>query len=319
MSKAVSYSEYGGPEVLKVFDVPEPHAGGGEVRIAVRAAGLNPFDYKVRRGGYVPNHVLPSLQGAEFAGVIDEVGVGQVGANESGWAVGAEVLGWINRGAQAEYVVVPQAQVVTKPAGLDWAVAAGIGLVANTAKRAVDSLDLGPGDTVLVTAAAGGVGIMTVQFAKATGATVVGTASQNNHEFLRGLGVIPVAYGTGTDGTGELERLRAAAPSVPTGQGGYTAALDNIGGDAIRTALDLGIPPERINTIADHGAIETLGVNGVGGGKKTSEELAEFARLAASGELVLPIRSTYPLMQVVDAYRDLETGHGLGKVVLLFP
>lgn len=311
MSKAVSYSEYGGPEVLEIIDRPEPHAGEGEVRVAVRAAGLNPYDFKVRRTGF-SGHVLPSLQGAEFAGVIDEVGDGV-----TGWAVGDEVLGWVGRGAQAEHVVVPQAHVASKPAGLDWAVAGGIGLVANTAKRSVDSLGLGPADTVLVTAAAGGVGVIAAQFAKATGATVVGTASESNHEFLRGLGVVPVSYGPGADGTGELERLRAAAVNVSTGQGGYTAALDNIGGEAIRTALALGIPPERINTIADHSAVEEFGVQGVGGGKKTAEELAEFARQAAEGELVVPIRSTYPLADVVAAFRDLETGHGLGKVVLL--
>ncbi|MEO6942558.1 MAG: NADP-dependent oxidoreductase [Terrimesophilobacter sp.] len=303
MSAAVSYQEYGGPEVLEVIDVPETHAGPGEVRVAVRAAGLNPFDFKVRRGGYIPNHSLPSRQGAEFAGVIDEVGDGV-----QDWAVGDEVLGWINRGAQAEYVVVPQAQVAAKPEGLDWGVAGSIGLVANTAKRSVDSLALGPDDTVLVTAAAGGVGIMTVQFVKATGATVVGTASEAHHDALRELGVIPVAYGEG-----ELDRLRAASPN------GYTAALDTIGGDAIRTALALGISPEKVNTVADHGAIEEFGVQGIGGGKKTSAELAEFARQAAEGELIVPIRSTYHLPDVVDAFRDLETGHGLGKVVLLIP
>ncbi|GAA3747678.1 NADP-dependent oxidoreductase [Leifsonia bigeumensis] len=308
MSKAVRYSEYGGPEVLEVVEVPEPHAGDGEVRVAVRAAGLNPFDFKVRRGGYIPNHQLPSLQGAEFAGVIDEVGAGV-----TGFSVGDEVLGWIGRGAQAEYVVVPAAHVAAKPAGLDWAVAACVGLVANTARRAVDSLALGSDDTVLVTAAAGGVGVIAVQFAKATGATVVGTASEANHEFLRGLGVIPVAYGQASDGTSELERLRAAV------RGPYTAALDNIGGDAIRTALALGIPADRVNTVADKAAVEELGVQGVGGGKKTSEELAGFARQAAEGELVVPVRSTYHLPDVVAAFRDLETGHGLGKIALLIP
>lgn len=308
MSKAVRYSEYGGPEVLDVVDVPEPHAGDGEVRVAVRAAGLNPFDFKVREGGYLPNHQLPSVQGAEFAGVIDEVGAGV-----TDWSIGDEVLGWIGRGAQAEYVVVPEAHIAAKPAGLDWGVASAIGLVANTAKRTVDSLALGPDDTVLVTAAAGGVGIVAVQFAKATGATVVGTASEVNHDFLRGLGVVPVAYGEASDGTSELERLRAAVP------GPYTAALDNIGGDAIRTALALGIPVDRVNTIADKVAIEELGVQGVGGGKKTSEELAEFARQAADGELVIPIRGIHHLSDVVAAFHDLETGHGLGKVVLLIP
>ena len=146
MSKAVGYSEYGGPEVLEIIDVPEPHAGQGEVRVAVRAAGLNPFDYKVRRGGYLPNHQLPSLQGAEFSGVIDEVGPAVDDTDAPGWAVGDEVLGWIGRGAQAEYVVVPHTHVAAKPPALDWSVAAAIGLVANTAKRAVDSLALGPGE-----------------------------------------------------------------------------------------------------------------------------------------------------------------------------
>ncbi|MBX3091717.1 MAG: NADP-dependent oxidoreductase [Cryobacterium sp.] len=299
----MSYRDYGGPEVLEIVDVPEPHANAGEVRVAVRAAGLNPFDSKVRRGGYLPNHSLPAMQGAEFAGVIDELGEGV-----TEWELGDEVLGWIGRGAQAEFVVVPKERIARKPADLDWAVAGGIGLVANTAKRAVDSLDLGPDDTVLVTAAAGGVGVIAAQLAKATGAAVVGTASEPHHDFLTRLGVIPVAYGEG-----EVERLRAAAPD------GYTAALDHIGGGAIRTALELGIPAERINTIADHDAVETLGVQGVGGGKKTTVELAEFARQADAGELVVPIRSTYRLPDVVAAYRDLETGHGLGKVVLLIP
>lgn len=303
MSKAVSYSQYGAPEVLEVVDVEEPHAGEGTVRVAVRAAGLNPFDSKVRRGGYIPNHTLPSLQGAEFAGVIDEVGDGVIE-----WAVGDEVLGWINRGAQAEHVVVPQKNIARKPAELDWAIAGGLGLVANTAQRATDTLSLRPDDTVLVTAAAGGVGLLSAQFAKATGATVVGTASKTNHDYLRTLGIVPVAYGDG-----ELDRLRAAAPN------GYTATLDHIGGDAILTALELGIPSNRINTIADYDAAEKFGLSTVGGGKKTSEELAEFARMVVDGELITPLRSTYEMSDVVAAYRDLETGHGLGKVVLLVP
>lgn len=303
MSKAVRYAQYGGPEVLEIVDVAEPHAEEGKVRVAVRAAGLNPFDAKVRRGGYIPTHTVPSGQGAEFAGVIDQVGDGV-----TEWKVGDKVLGWIGRGAQAEHVVVPPSNIARKPDGLDWAVAGGLGLVANTAKRAVEALALGANDTVLVTAAAGGVGLIAAQLAIAAGATVIGTASEKNHNFLRTLGVIPVAYGEG-----DLERLRDAAPD------GYTAALDHIGGSAIRTALELGIPPERINTIADQSAAEEFGLSAAGGGKKNSEELAEFARMAADGELILPIRSTYRLADVTAAYRDLETGHGLGKVVLLIP
>lgn len=300
-SRVVSYSSYGGPEVLEVIDSALPHPAEGQVRVAVRAAGLNPFDAKVRRGGYLPNHQLPSRQGAEFAGVVDEIGEGV-----DQWHVGDEVLGWLARGAQAEHVLVAATNLARKPAGLDWAVAGGIGLVGNTAKRESDALNLTAEDTVLVTGAAGGVGLLASQFALHRGATVVGTASEGNHEFLRSLGVIPVSYGEG-----ELERLRAAAPQ------GFTAALDHQGGAAIQTALDLGIPASRINTIADQDAVTRLGISGVGGGKKTADELAELARLAASGELVLPIRSTYPLAEVVAAYQDLETGHGLGKIVLL--
>lgn len=300
MARAVRYSEYGGPEVLEWVEIDEPHAGEGQVRVAVLAAGTNPFDYKVRRGGYIPNHTLPAGQGAEFAGVIDEVGDGVADL-----AVGDEVLGWVGTGAQASHVVVRAKNVTAKPAELDWATAGGIGLVSNTAKRAVDSLALGPGDTVLVTAAAGGVGIPTVQLALATGATVVGTASESNHDFLRELGVTPVAYGDG-----EVDRLRDAAPD------GYTAVLDNRGGDALLTALELGVPPERVNTIADRATAEEHGFATVGGGGKTAEELADFARQAASGELVIPVRSTYPFAEVVAAYRELETGHGRGKIVL---
>lgn len=303
MSKAVRYGEYGGPEVLEWVEVDEPHAGDGQVRIAVRAAGMNPFDSKVRRGGYIPGHTLPAGQGAEFAGVVDEIGEGV-----TDFAIGDEVLGWANTGAQAEFVVVPPKNLTLKPAELDWATASAIGLVSNTAKRAVDSLELGSADTVLVTAAAGGVGIPTVQFAKATGATVVGTASESNHEFLESLGAIPVAYGDG-----EADRLRAAAPN------GYTAVLDNKGGDALLTALELDVAPARVNTIADRATAAEHGFTTVGGGGKTAQELAEFARQVAAGELVIPVRKSYPVTEVVEAYRDLDTGHGRGKLVLTLP
>lgn len=299
MSRAVRYAEHGEVDVLKVIDVEEPHAAAGQVRVAVKAAGLNPYDSKARRAVY-GERALPSGQGAEFAGIVDEVGEGVTTVS-----VGDEVLGWTSFAAQAEYVVVKEDRVAPKPAGLDWAVAGGIGLVGNTALRATNSLQLGPRDTVLVSAAAGGVGLLAVQFARATGATVVATASEANHEFLRGLGAIPVAYGPG-----ELERLREAAPH------GYTAMLDSHGRSSVLLGLELGIKPERINSIADSAE---LGIQTVGGGGKTAEELAWLASSAASGELQFPILATFPLAQVQDAYRLLETGHGLGKVVLTIP
>ena len=302
MSRAVSYSGYGAPEVLEVVEVPDEHAGPGQLRIAVRAAGLNPFDVKVRRG-LLPKHTLPSLQGSEFAGVVDQVGDGV-----TEWHTGDEVLGWIGRGAQAEQVVVPATSVAAKPEGLDWATASGLGLVGNTAKRATDSLSLGPDDTVLVSGAAGGVGLLSAQLAKRTGATVIGTASERNHDFLRGLGIVPVSYGSGMP-----DRLRDAAPQ------GFTAVLDNVGGEVIDVALALGVAAERINTIADSAAAARHGLGSVGGGGKTAAELAELAGLVAAGALVLPIRASYPMAEVRAAYEDLETGHGLGKVVLTIP
>lgn len=302
MSKAVSYASYGTPEVLEVVEVAEPHAGAGQVRVAVRAAGLNPFDVKVRNG-ILPKHSLPSRQGSEFAGVVDELGEGV-----TEWRVGDEVLGWMGRGAQAEHVVVAFTSLAAKPSRLDWAVAGGIGLVGNTAKRATDSLTLSSKDTVLVSGAAGGVGLLSAQLARLAGATVIGTASERNHDFLKELGVIPVSYGPGL-----LDRLLDVAPQ------GYTAVLDNVGGETIEVALALGVPADRINTIADHEAGAKYGVGQVGGGGKTSAELAELAQLAADGTLVLPIRARYPLNSVRAAYEDLESGHGLGKIVLTIP
>lgn len=285
-------------DVLRVVEVDEPQAAAGQVRVAVKAAGLNPYDSKARRALY-GERKLPSGQGAEFAGVVD-----QVGEDVTTVSVGDEVLGWTSFAAQAEYVVVKADRVAPKPAELDWAAAGGIGLVGNTALRSTRSLELGPSDTVLVSAAAGGVGLLAVQFARATGATVVATASSANHDFLRSLGAIPVAYGDG-----QLQRLREAAPT-------YTAMLDNHGRESVLLGLELGIRPERINSIADS---DELGIQNVGGGGKTAEELAWLAQQVASGELQFPILETFPLDRVQDAYRLLETGHGLGKIVLTIP
>jgi NADPH:quinone reductase-like Zn-dependent oxidoreductase len=301
VSRAVKFSRNGGPEVLDVVEVDEPHAGAGQVRVMVRAAGLNAFDFKVRSDpAYLPSKTLPSGQGNEFAGVVDEVGVGV-----DGISVGDEVLGWVSFAAQADFVVVPSGHVARKPAALDWATAGGIGLVGNTARRATDAVSPGPGDTVLVSGAAGGVGLLESQFAIRAGATVIGTASEANHPFLRGLGVIPVAYGPGL-----ADRVRDAAPQ------GITAVLDNVGEETVTLGLELGVDPRRINTIVFSPGVEKYGITAVGGGGKTAAELAELAELAASGEIVLPIAATYPLSEVRRAYEHLESRHLLGKIVL---
>jgi NADPH:quinone reductase-like Zn-dependent oxidoreductase len=298
MSRIVQYSSFGGPEVLEIVKVDEPHAGDGRVRVAVRAAGLNAFDFKARQNpAMLPNRPLPRGQGSEFAGVVDEIG-----------AVGDEVLGWTNVAAQADFVVVPVAQVAPKPASLDWATAGAIGLVGNTARRSTDAVAPQPGETVLVSAAAGGVGLFAAQFALADGATVFGTASPGNHEFLRGLGVIPVAYGPGL-----VDRLRAVAPD------GIDAVIDNSGQETVEVALELGVGPKRINTIVYFAGVEKFGITAVGGGGMTADGLAALARLVAEGEIVMPIAATYPLAAVRQAYERLESRHGLGKIVLTLP
>jgi len=304
MSRIVQYNRYGGPEVLDIVEVDEPHAGPGEVRVAVRAAGINNFDSKVRQSpAIMPNRALPSGQGSEFAGVIDEVGEGSTTA-----AVGDEVLGWSNFEAQADFVVVPADQIAPKPATLGWAAAGGLGLVGNTAERSTRAVTPQPRETVLVSAAAGGVGLFAAQFALADGAIVIGTASEDNHDYLRGLGVIPIAYGPGL-----IDRLRAAAPH------GIDAVIDNAGQETIEVAIELGVNPKRINTIVYFEGAAKYGISTVGGGGKKSEDLARLARLVADGTIVLPIAATYPLAEVRTAYEQLETRHLRGKIVLTLP
>lgn len=304
MSRQVQYSRHGGPEVLELVEVDEPHAGDGQVRVAVRAAGLNAFDFKARQNpAMLPNRPLPRGQGSEFAGVVDEIG-----ASVTEVAVGDEVLGWTSFAAQADFVTVPAAQVAPKPAGLDWATAGGIGLVGNTARRSTDAVSPRPGETVLVSAAAGGVGLLAAQFAVADGARVIGTASEQNHEFLRELGVIPVAYGPGL-----VDRLRAAAPD------GIDAVIDNSGQETVEAAIELGVDPKRINTIVYFAGVEKHGITSIGGGAKTADDLAALARLVADGEVVMPIAATYPLAEVRRAYERLESRHVRGKIVLTLP
>ena len=304
MSRIVQYNRYGGPEVLDIVEVDEPHASVGMVRVAVRAAGLNNFDAKARRSPSVlPNRTLPSGQGAEFTGVIDEVGEGVTTA-----MLGDEVLGWSNFSAQADFVVVPAGQVATKPPGLDWVTAGGLGLVGNTAERSTRAVSPQPGETVLVSAAAGGVGLFAAQLALADGATVIGTASEQNHPYLSSLGLIPVAYGPGL-----VDRLRVAAP------GGIDAVIDNAGAETVDAAIELGVDPTRINSIVYFAGVAKYGISTVGGGGKTAENLGDLARLVATGTVVMPIAATFPLSEVRAAYELLEARHLRGKVVLTLP
>lgn len=303
MSRYVRYEEFGGPEVLQLVKVEPPRAATGQVRVRVMAAGLNPVDYKIFHGGPAAETYgahLPSGVGNDFSGVIDEVGEGV-----TAFEIEDAVLGGARNEAQADFVVLAaDGQIVAKPDALEFETAGSLAVAGRTAWATVESLDLTSEDTVLVSAAAGGVGVLAAQLALKKGATVIGTASTSNHEFLRSLGVVPVVYGDGL-----ADRLRESAPQ------GITAVLDNHGQDTIDVALKLGVPAGRINSIATFGGPE--GVTHIGGADATNDDLSHVAQLLADGELVLPIDSVYPLERVAEAYTKLEAGHVRGKIVLV--
>ncbi|WP_166870640.1 NADP-dependent oxidoreductase [Salinibacterium sp. ZJ450] len=301
--RTVIFTEFGGPEVLQLVEVPPPTAGPGEVRVRVVIAGLNPVDAKIFSGGPSAERygvTLPSGNGNDFAGVVDEVGRGVAGIQ-----AGDRVYGGVRGFAQADFVITDAAHLLPLPPGLDLERAGALDIAGRTAWAAVRSLGITATDTVLVSAAAGGVGVLAAQLAVRSGATVIGTASEANHDFLRSLGVIPVSYGDGLAG-----RLRELAPD------GITAVLDQNGRATIDVALELGVPASRINTIAAKTYRPELGMGTVGGPAAGREELAEMARLVASGEIRLPIDSIYPIERVQDAYRHLMAGHVRGKVLL---
>jgi NADPH:quinone reductase-like Zn-dependent oxidoreductase len=306
MPKAVRFDEYGGVDVLKVVEVPQPEPGPGQVLVQVKAAGINPGEAKIREGlmaALFPS-TFPSGEGSDLAGVVTATGPGV-----TAFKPGDEVLGWTdNRASHAEYAVTEATDLTAKPAAVPWPVAGSLYVVGATAYGAIHAVSLAEGDTVVVAGAAGGVGSITVQLAKQAGAIVIGLASEPNHDWLRGHGIIPVSYGDGVE-----DRIRVAAPN-----GKVDAFIDTVGGDYVQIALDLGVAPARIDTIANFQAVEKFGVKAEGNAAGASaENLADLARLIADGEVEVPIAATYPLDQVRDAYQELAGGHTHGKIVLI--
>lgn len=300
--RAVVFFEYGDPTVLHVIDLPEPHPSPGEVRVRMRAAGVQPFDCAFRRGdlqGFLPAS-FPQTLGNDFAGVVDQVGEGVANLQP-----GDEVLGYCTLSAHAELIVVAASDVVPKPPTLPWSVAGGLSASGQTALNALRDLDVRAGDTLLVHAAAGGVGTIAVQLAREWGAAVIGTASPRNHPYLASLGVTPVAYGPGL-----ADRVRALTPQ------GVDVVLDCIGGDAIPTSLDLGVNRIRIGTLADYSAVEKYGVRRPGG-ERTASHLRELVELHQAGRLLLPVQLAVPLALAAEGHREVEAGHVRGKVVLV--
>ena len=242
---------------------------------------------------------FPLIPGNEFSGIVDQVGEGV-----DSFFVGSEVLGFTALGCYAELVVVSADQVVSRPAALSWEVAGGLSGAGQTAHIAMAELEVGAGETVLIHAAAGGVGTVAVQLARARGATVIGTASTANHAYLRSLGATPVSYGPGL-----VERVRALAPN------GVDAALDGAGGDALEASLALVANRSRILTLVEHDRAEELGIRVVQS-QRSAARLAALVDLCVRGKLRISIRRTYPLRLAADAHREMESRHGAGKIVL---
>ncbi|GAA2752363.1 NADP-dependent oxidoreductase [Amnibacterium kyonggiense] len=299
------FDEYGDETVLEVREVPDPVPGEGEVVVRVVAAGTNPGEVGIRSGALAERWParFPEGQGSDLAGRIEAVGPGVTGL-----AVGRSVVGLSDsRNAQAELVLLPADRVVPKPDALGWDVAATLFVAGTTAQALLQEVPVGSADTVVVAGAAGGVGVFLVQLAARAGATVVAVAGEANHAWLGEHGARPVPYGDGLE-----ERIRAAAP------GGVTAFFDLFGAGYTDLAVALGVPPQRVATIADYGAGERLSVvvTGMAALHDPVAGVRELARLAADGGLDVPIKARFPLERVQDAYREVSRRSGLGKVVL---
>ncbi|MER5888728.1 NADP-dependent oxidoreductase [Streptomyces sp. NPDC001941] len=297
--KAALFRRFGGPEVLEVADLPDPHPGPGQVRIAVRAAGVNASDWKKRAGQM--DEQLPQTLGYEAAGVVDEVGEGVTDVS-----VGDPVFGFDTEGAaQAELAVLSFYAPV--PPSLDFAGAAALPAVTETAMRALDQLGVAEGHTLLVNGASGSVGSSAVQFAVARGARVIGTASPANHDYLRSLGAEPVAYGDGM-----AARVRALRPE------GVDLALDVAGSGVLPELVDLAGGPQHVLTVADFTGAQRHGVRfSRGDSGRAVHVLGEIGALIEAGRFALPVGRTFPLGDIAEAQRAGESGGVRGKIVLL--
>lgn len=303
MARAIQFREHGSTDVLQAVDVPDFEPGPGQVRLAVRAAAVNPFDWKVLHG-HVPGmpKQFPAGLGQDVAGVVDAAGEGVTAP-----AVGDEVLGRSVTPSYATAALAKADALIPRPADLPWEVAAGLGTAGGTAWKVLERLAVREGETLLVHAASGGVGTFAVQLAIARGARVIGTASEGNHDVLRGWGATPVRYGDGL-----AERLRAVAPD------GVDAVLDASGHGELPLSVELAGGPQRVLTlVVFDGAPEGVIVHSAGGGGDTPTALREIVALIGEGRLHVPIAGTYRLEDAAAALDAGEHGHGAGKIVLV--
>ncbi|MEV4258103.1 NADP-dependent oxidoreductase [Spirillospora sp. NPDC049652] len=304
--RAASYDAYAPDNSrLRVGEVPDPRVGPGQVLVEVRAAGVNPVDWKIMAGGLDPlmEAVFPVVPGWDVAGVVVDVGL-----DTPEFTPGDEVVSYartpiVRHGTFAELVAVPAEILARRPVALDWAQSAGLPLTGLTAQRMLNRLEVAPGDVLLVYGASGGVGSLAVQLGRERGARVIGTASPRNHDFVRGLGAEPVAYGEG-----QADRVRELAP------GGVTAVADCVGGQIETTLAVLAFGGR-------HASIADPSVPGHGGTsvwtRPDGAALTELAALADQGSLTVDVSRTFPLDEVAAAFDASRTGHTRGKIVLI--
>ena len=306
MNHAVRYDHFGDIGVLYITELPTASPKAGEVLVKIKAAGINPGEASIRKGMLEKEFpsTFPSGQGTDFAGIIEAVG-----DDVNKFKTGDEVIGFTNnRNGQADYVVVKAAQVVPRPPNVSWEAAGGLFVAGTTAYAAVEAVAIKPGETLIVSGAAGGVGSLVVQIAKKRGAKVIGLASEPHHQWLKDHGVVPVAY----DGNAE-ENLKAALNGTKA-----DAFIDTSGKGYVEMAIGLGIPADRIDTIIDFKAAEKYKVKTDGSAAAgNAKVLNELAGMVNNGDLEIPIAKTYPLNQVQEAYKELEQRHTQGKIVLI--
>lgn len=298
--RALQFSEYGSPEVLRLADAPEPHAGSGQIRIAVRAASINPLDWKILTGALSGGQALSGTGylGYDAAGVVDEVGDAVTGVS-----AGDEVFGR-GQNTQADYAVL--GAWAPKSPSIDWAVAAAAGVAGETSERGLRLLGVKAGDTIFIDGGAGGVGAVAVQMAQARGARVIASAGEANQDYLREVGAVPVLYGEGVG-----DRVRAAA-------GGWVDAVFDVAGKTpAQELVGLVSEPSQVLSIANFAAGQAgARVTGGDADSRPTEALAEVAELLAQNRLVIKVQ-TFPFDRAGEAYRISQAGHVRGKLVLI--
>lgn len=303
MPKAYGFTQYGGPETQEMLDVPQPSPGAGEVLVSVRAAGVNPVDWKIREGhlAEVMPLDLPAVFGREVAGVVEEVG-----QDVEGFSVHDEILGTVapGSGGYAEYTLVTASTATKKPPQVSFTDAAALPVAAGTAYDAIRQLDLGEGQTLLINGIGGGVGVAAAQLARDRGVFVIGTGSEAKRELAESLGATLVMYGEGV-----ADRVREILPD------GVDAILDLVGGESVGAVAGLVADRSRLLTTADPGVVSDLGGSGVerdGSGAV----LSEIVQLVAEGKLDPHVNDVVPLDRAGEALTSVESGHSRGKIVI---